>query len=163
MARSESRTTWAAVALATAITVPYVVIFIQTIRAILDPDSVSEEMLAGLASLGAMSEGNQVWIAFSYLAAVLGAINLVVLLVIAGLIARRQAAREAAFAVFGIITLIAGLAGLGALVRGHPSGGSWLGAITSLACLGVVVLLALESTGIDFELAEMKRRRRASQ
>jgi alkylhydroperoxidase/carboxymuconolactone decarboxylase family protein YurZ len=160
MARSKSRTTWAAIALSVAITVPYVVIFVQTLRAIVHPDSVSEEMLLELAMMGALSQGDQAWIAFSYLAATLGAVNLVVLVVIGGLIARRQAAREAAFAVFGVITLVAGLAALGGLVGGHPSGGSWLGAITGLACLGVVVLLALESTGTDFELAEMERRRR---
>ncbi len=162
MARSGTRTRWAAIALAVAITVPYVVMFVQTLRAIVDPDSVSTEMLLQLALMGALAQGDQASIAFSYLAAVLGAVNFVVLVVIAGLIARRQAAREAAFAVFGIITLVAGLSGLGSLLGGRASDGSWLGAITALACLGVIVLLALESTGADFELAEMERRRRPS-
>jgi len=89
-------------------------------------------------------------------------VTLVVLLIMAGLIARRQAAREAAFAVFGAIGLIAGLAGIGSLVGGSLSSGSWLGAATAVGSLGVVVLLALERTGLDFELAELERRRRPS-
>jgi len=159
MSRRVAHTRWAAIALAAAITTPYLVMFIQTVRAALDPGSVPREMLLELASLGSATQGDEAWIAFSYLAAVLGAVTLVVLLIIAGLIARRQAAREAAFAVFGAITLIAGLASIGSLLGGGPSSGSWLGVATAVAGLGVIVLLALESTGIDFELAEMKRRR----
>ena len=162
MTRSVSRTRWAAIALALAITIPYLAIFIQTIRAIIDPDSVSREMLRELASLGAMTEGAQAWIAFSYLAVVVGAVTLLVLLIIVGLVVRRQAAREAAFAVFGTIALIAGLAGIGTLIGESASRGSWLGAATAAACLGVVLLLALRSTAVDFELAEIERRRRSS-
>lgn len=93
----------------------------------------------------------------SYVAAVLGAVNLAVLLVIAGLVARRQAAREAAFAIFGVIAFVSALAGLGGLLGGNPSGGSGLGGATALACAGLVLLLSLERTGIDFEMAEMAR------
>jgi hypothetical protein len=159
MARSESRTTWLAIALAVAITIPYTVIFAQTIRAIVDPNSVPQEMLRELASLGLLTQGDEAGIAFFYLAITVGAVNLVVLAVIVGLIARRQAAREAAFAVFGTIAVIAGLAGIGGLVRGRSPGGSWLAAVTALACSAVVTLLALETTGTAFELAEMRRRR----
>jgi lipoprotein signal peptidase len=160
MARSVSRTRWLAIALAVAITIPYLAIFIQTIRAIRDPESVSREMLRELASLGAMTQGDQVGIAFSYLAAIVGAVTLVVVLIIVGLVVRRQAAREAAFAVFGTFALISGLAGIGTLIGRSPSSGSWLGAGTAAACLGVIILLALGSTSRDFELAEMERGRR---
>jgi hypothetical protein len=159
MTRPVSRTRWAAIALALAITIPYLAIFIQSIRAIIDPESVSREMLRELASLGAMTEGAQAWIAFFYLAIVVGAVTLLVLLIIVGLVVRRQAAREAAFAVFGAIALVAGLAGIGTLIGGSPSKGSWLGAATAAACLGIVALLALRSTAVDFELAEMERQR----
>jgi hypothetical protein len=160
MARPQARTTWAAIGLAVAITVPYLVIFIAAVRAAVNPESVSPEELRGLATLGALGPGDQASIAFSYIATVLGAVTLVVLAVIAGLIARRQAAREAAFAVFGIIGAIAGLSGIGSLFGGNPSNGAWPAVVTALACLGVIVLLALESTGSDFERAEMSRRRR---
>lgn len=160
MARRQSRTTWAAVALAGAITAPYLGIFVQSVRAAVNPSSVPEELLRDLALLGASTMGDEAWIGFSYLAAAVGAVTLVVLLVIAGLVARRQAAREAAFAVFGAMGLVAGLAGTGGLIGGSWSSGSWLAGITFLACLGVVILLALESTATDFELAAMERRRR---
>ncbi|HUU61619.1 MAG TPA: hypothetical protein VMX37_04480 [Acidimicrobiia bacterium] len=160
MARSESRTTWLAIALAVAISVPYAVIFAQTIRAVVDPNSVPQEMLRELASLGLLTQGDEAAFAFFYLAIVVGAVSLVVLAVIVGLIARRQAAREAAFAVFGTIAVVAGLAGIGGLVKGRSPGGSWLAASTALACSAVVILLALQSTATAFELAEMRRHRR---
>ena len=162
MTRRVSHTRWAAIALASAITVPYLALFIQSVRAVIDPESVPRELLLELASLGASTQGDQAWIAFSYLAAIVGAVTLVVILVIAGLIARRQAAREAAFAVFGGIALVAGLAGIGSLIGGSPSSGTWLGAGTAVVFIGVIVLLSLQSTSIDFELAEMARQRRAS-
>ncbi len=162
MTRRVSHTRWAAIALASAITIPYLALFIQSVRAVIDPESVPRELLLELASLGASTQGDQAWIAFSYLAAIVGAVTLVVILVIAGLIARRQAAREAAFAVFGGIALVAGLAGIGSLIGGSPSSGTWLGAGAAVVFVGVIVLLSLQSTSIDFELAEMERQRRAS-
>jgi hypothetical protein len=57
------------------------------------------------------------------------------------------------------MALVAALASVGGLVGGGPSGGSWLGAATSVACAGVVVLLALPGTSVDFELAERARHR----
>lgn len=158
MARPRARTTWGALALAVAITLPYLGILVQSIRGALDPGSVPEELLRELAMFGAAVEGSAVAIAFAYLAAIVGAVTLLVLLLIAGVGARRAAAREAAFVVFGAMALIAGLATIGGLVSSGPSRGSWLGAATSLACLGVVVLLALPATSLDFELAERERR-----
>jgi hypothetical protein len=160
MTRPRSRTTWGAIALAVAITIPYLGILVQSIRGAIDPSSVPEQLVRELAMFGTATQGAAVTIAFSYLAVTVGAVTVVVLLVILGLVARRQAAREAAFAVFGAIALVAGLASLGGVLGGGASSGSWLGAATSLACLGVVVLLALQSTSIDFELAEKGRRRR---
>jgi len=64
--------------------------------------------------------------------------------------------------VFGGIALVAGLAGIGSLIGGSPSGGTWLGAVTAVVFVGVIVLLSLQSTSIDFELAEMERQRRAA-
>lgn len=145
------------------VTAPYLAILVQSVRAALDPGSVSQETLRDLAMLGASTVGDEAWIAFSYLSVVVGVVTLVVLLVIAGLIARRPAAREAAFAVFGVIGLVAALAGLGSLLGGSRSGGSWLGVATALGCLGVIVLLALKHTATDFELAEMARRDRATE
>ena len=162
MTRRVSHTRWAAIALASGITIPYLALFIQSVRAVIDPESVPRELLLELASLGASTQGDQAWIAFSYLAAIVGAVTLVVILVIVGLIARRQAAREAAFAVFGGIALVAGLAGIGSLIGGSPSSGTLLGAVTAVVFVGVIVLLSLQSTSIDFELAEMERQRRAS-
>ena len=161
MARPHARTTWGAIALAVAITAPYLGILVQSIRGAIDPGSVPEELVRDLAMFGTAAEGSEVAIAFAYLVAIVGTVTLLVLLLIAGVSALRPAAREAAFVVFGAMALIAGLATVGGLGSGGASSGSWLGAATSLSCLGIVILLALPATSLDFELAERDRRRRA--
>jgi len=158
MSRPRARTTWGAIALATAITAPYLGIVVQSIRGAVDPSSVPEELVRDLAMFGTATEGSEVSIAFSYLAAVVGAVTLVVMLTLAGVVMRRPAAREAAFAVFGAMALISGLATVGGLVGRGLSGGSWLGGATCAACIGVVVLLARPATSVDFELAERARK-----
>lgn len=162
MSRSRARTTWGAIALATGLTAPYLGIFVQSVRAAVDPASVPAELVRDLAMFGTATEGSEVTIAFSYLAAVVGAVTLLVLLLIGGLMMRRPAAREAGFAVFGAMALIAGLATLGGLLGEGPSGGSWLGAATCLACAAIVILLARQATSVDFELAEKARQSRES-
>lgn len=157
--RRGALTTWAAIALALLMTIPYIGIFVQTVRAAVDPESVPIESLQELAFLGAQTRGDEVVIAFSYMAVVLGAVSLVVVGLIIGLIARRQAAREAAYAVFGVIGFVAGLACVGGLVGGGWSRGSLLGVVTAAGCAAVIVLLAVRATSLDFERAEMARRR----
>lgn len=58
VARPGSRITWAAIGLAGAVTVPYLVIFAQTIRGMVAPESVSEALLRDLALMGAGSQGD---------------------------------------------------------------------------------------------------------
>lgn len=157
MSRPRAPTTRGAIALALAITAPYLGILVQSVRGAIDPGSVPEDLVRDLAMFGTATEGSEVGIAFSYLAALVGAVTLLVLLTVAGVVMRRPAAREAAFAVFGAMALIAGLATVGGLVGGGPSRGSWLGAASCLASVGVVVLLALPATSVDFELAERAR------
>jgi hypothetical protein len=156
----DPRTTWAAIGLAVAITIPYLVILVQTIRQIADPDLLSEEALRALVGLGGSPGGDDFGIALTIVAIVIGAVSGLVILVIIGLVGRRQWAREAGFAVFATLGLVSGALGISGMLSTPRPSGAWLGAATGLACASVVVLLMLESTGIEFELADMERRKK---
>ena len=154
----DPRTTWAAIGVAVAITIPYIGIVVQTVREIANPGLISEQALRELAGLGGASGGGDgAGIALTFVAIAIGAISGLVILIIIGLAGRRQWAREAGFAVFGALGLISGALGLSGMLSDPRPSGSWLGLATGVACIAIVVLLMIESTGIEFELAEMRR------
>ncbi len=153
--------TWLAIGIAAGITIPYAVMLCLTIRSAIDPSAVSRETLREMTTLGFFFSPEEFRNIMAILSGFMGAITLVVLIVIAGLLGRRQWAREAAFAVFGTMGLISGVALVGSALTDPIPRGLWIALATLLCCAAIIGLLLLSSVAIDFEKAEMARQRRS--
>ncbi len=153
--------TWLAIGVAVGITVPYAVMLVLTIRSAADASSVSRQTLQDMSTLGFFFSPEEFRNVMAILSGFMGAITLAVLIVIVGLMARRQWAREGAYAVFGTMGLVSGVALVGAVFADPIPSGLWLSLGTVLCCGFVIGLLLLPSVALDFEMAEMARLERS--
>lgn len=158
MNEGNAKTTWSAITVASAITLPYVGMVVQAVGDAANPGRMSRDAARELVTLATVSSSpDRAGVAVTLIALMVGAITTVVVLVIIGLIRRRQSAREAAFGVFGALGLISGSLGLGGLIATPQQRGAWFALVTAAACAAVVVLLLTPTAAMEFERAEMRR------
>lgn len=147
-------TTAAAAVLATAVTTPYVFVFVGLLGDIRNPDRVDGGRVGRLAELGAQQ--GQIRTALVIIAIVVASVLTVALAAIIGIIARRHWGRDGGMVVFGFLGLVATVASIGGLLVEPPASAAWWGLLTGIGSMLVSLLLFLPSTLLDFDRAEIE-------
>ena len=80
-----------------------------------------------------------------------GAVDVVSMILIVGLIRRQSWARESAIVVYGFLGIVAIGASLAGMAADPPAPSAWLGIITGFANIAIVGLLLLPPTARDFD------------
>lgn len=143
--------------LATAIAVTLTTVFgsiaAQSWLGVLDPDRIDPAFARGslFGSGGSVANPSDAAQNASALVAFLfGAVTLVSVIVIIGLIFRQSWAREAGMVIYGFLGLIAIATSLSAITADPPAPSAWLGLLTGLANVAIVIRLLLPATAQDF-------------
>lgn len=153
-------TTAGAIVISAALTAPYA---LQGIRTLLG-DRDFETMREGLVLFGAPAGGESAENASLITGVLVGVAALVALIVILGLVLRREWAREAGIVVFGIFGLVGTLVSVGGMTADPPAPRAGWGLVSGLASLVVVGLLLAPATGLVVGLHEheVQRKRRST-
>lgn len=91
---------------------------------------------------------------------VFGVVVVVSVIIIIGLILRQSWAREAGMVVYGFLGLLALATSLSGITADPPAPSAWLGMLTGLANVSIVVLLLMRSSARDFDPILQLRRSR---
>jgi hypothetical protein len=126
---------------------------VQSLLGVLDPDRIDPNFAQGslFGSGGTVSDASGAAQNASALVALLfGAVVIVSVIIIIGLIFRGNWAREAGMVIYGFLGLIAFATSLSGITADPPAPSAWLGLLTGLANFATVVLLLLPATARDF-------------
>lgn len=146
-------TTAAATLIASALTLWYGVVAVQSWITAVDPDRMDPAFARRALVLGG-ERGGSAATASGIIGLVIGAVVVVSVIVIAGLVLRRPWAREAAFGLYGFLGVVAIMVSVGGLMADPPQSSAWFGLLSGAASLSVVALLLARPTGRDFNAAE---------
>ncbi len=160
MAKGRGRTTLAAATLALVITAAFIAAGLDLLLTALDPDRLSAAERSSMVSLGLPTSSRET----STLALISGVavtvVSLVAVVVVVGILSRRDWAREAGIGFFAILGIILGAVALGGLLADPPASGAALGMALAVGQLGVAGLLLTHQTEDDFARAAMARARK---
>ena len=148
-----ARTTRLAGMLAIALTVPFIGNAVENL-ALLRGDAAEAGAHEGAAMVGVPLESYGNVLTFG--AGVMLALSVWSVFVGIAILLRRRWARDAGFATYGTFAVALPIA-LVAMFSDPPAPTAWQGVLIGCVNLGIVVLLARETTGTDFELAERSR------
>lgn len=152
-----SPATWLLLALATFLTALPVTSAVGSVlkaAGVLDVDREAA-LQDGLAVVGIFNDERSLRIAEGFAAVVSIPVAITCLLVLGGLIAWKEWAREAALGVFGLTGLLLLVFSLNGLSQGARNGG--LGLVVSLLVLGVAGLVLTPGVREDFERRRLQR------
>ncbi|MPZ87635.1 MAG: hypothetical protein GEU81_06075 [Nitriliruptorales bacterium] len=153
-----ARTTLAAGALVVAVSIPYVIRGIGSILVAMNPAMDLGDRQT-LVALGIPARGAEASTVATFGAVMTLLLAVLALILAAGILRRRQWAREGAIALFGlfsIVLILLSIQGLASVPRGPNAG--W-GMVSGVANAVIVALLLRPSTAADMERAEMARQR----
>lgn len=139
-------TTAAAILIALVLTSVFAFIAIQSWLAAVYPDRMDPSFARMSGSAGSASASN----ASAMIAIAMGAVVLLSVIIIIGLLFRRSWAREAAFVIYGSLSLLVLAASLGGLLADPPAPSAWTGILVGLSNLAIVVLLMAPATSRTF-------------
>ena len=152
----------AALLIAVALTSVFGYMALISLLGVLDPDRIDPAFArgslfgsAGIATDASSASQN----ASAIIALLFGAVTLLTVIIIIGLILRQGWARESGIVVFGFLGIVSLAPSLSGVMADPPAPSAWLGVLTGLANLAIVGLLLLPRTARDFD--PIARRRRA--
>jgi hypothetical protein len=157
----------AAILIAATLTTVFGYIAVRSLLGVLFPDLIDPAFARGalFGSGGSISDvSGAAQNASVMVGLVFGAVVVVSLIVIIGLILRQSWAREAGMVIYGFLGLLALATSLSGITADPPAPSAWLGVLTGLANLAVVVLLLMRSSARDFDpILQLRRSRQTDQ
>ncbi len=157
MAKGRGRTTLAAATLALVITAAFIAAGLDLLLTALDPDRLGAAERSSMVSLGLPTSSRETSTLALISGVVVVGVSLVAVVVVVGILARREWAREAGIGLFAILGIILGAVALGGLLADPPASGAALGMTLAVGQLAVAGLLLTHQTEDDFARAAMAR------
>lgn len=154
----------AALLLAAALTSVFGYMAVISLLGVLDPDRIDPAFARGslFGSGGIATDASSAaQNASAIIAFLFGAVAVVSVIIIIGLILRQSWAREAGMVVYGFLGIASLAPSLNGVMADPPAPSAWLGVLTGLANLAIVGLLLLRTTARNFD--PIARRRRHTQ
>jgi hypothetical protein len=139
-------TTAGAILIALALTTVFAFIAVYSWLAAIYPDRMDPSFARNAGSAGSASASN----ASGMIAIAMGAVVLVSAIIVIGLIFRRAWAREAAFVIYGFLSLLVLAASVGGLMADPPARSPWTGILVGISNLAIVLLLMAPATSRVF-------------
>lgn len=157
MAKGRGRTTLAAATLALVITATFLATGVDLLLTALDPERVSVEERSSMVSVGLPTGSRETGTSALISGVLVVMVSLVAVIVVVGVLARREWAREAGIGLFSILGIILAAVALGGLLADPPAPGAALGMALAVGQLAVAGLLLAHQTEDDFARAAMAR------
>lgn len=150
-----------AVLIASGLTLAFGYVAVDSMLGAFDPERLDSNFTRSALGMGGTSSAQGVGGAASNASAiigiVIGAVVILSLIIIVGLAFRRDWAREAGVVIYGLLGLMSIAVSLGGLSADPPAPSAWVGMLTGLANVAIVVLLMVPPTSRDFRNSQRAR------
>jgi hypothetical protein len=159
-------TTAVAILIASGLTVVFGYVAIDSLLGAIDPTRLDSDFTRSALGMGGVRGTQGIGGAASNASAIIGiAIGAVVILsvvILVGLVFRQAWAREAGVVIYGLLGLLSIAVSLGGLSADPPAPSAWVGMLNGLANFAVVGLLLTPATAQDFRRKERARATRVA-
>jgi len=143
-----------AVLIASGLTAAFGYIAVDSLLSAIDPNRLDSEFTRSALGMGGVSGSQGIGGAASNASAiigvVIGSVVILSLIIVIGLAFRRDWARETGVVIYGLLGLMSIAVSLGGLSADPPAPSAWVGMLTGLANVAIVVLLLVPPTSRDF-------------
>ncbi|MGB5168787.1 MAG: hypothetical protein WBO84_09430 [Acidimicrobiia bacterium] len=150
-----------AVLIASGLTLAFGYVAVDSLLGAFDPERLDSNFTRSALGMGGANSAQGVGGAASNASAiigiVIGAVVILSLIIIIGLAFRRDWAREAGVVIYGLLGLMSIAVSLGGLSADPPAPSAWVGMLTGLANVAIVVLLMVPPTSRDFRNSQRAR------
>lgn len=144
----------AAILIASGLTLAFGYVAVDSLLGAFDPNRLDSNFTRNALGMGASGSsqgaGGAASNASAIIGVVIGAVVILSLIIIIGLAFRRDWAREAGVVIYGLLGLMSVAVSLGGLSADPPAPSAWVGMLTGLANVAIVVLLLVPPTSRDF-------------
>ena len=143
-----------AILIASGLTPAFGYVAVDSLLGAFDPGRLDSNFTRSALGMGGTNSAQGVGGAASNASAisgvVIGAVVILSLIIVIGLAFRRDWAREAGVVIYGLLGLMSIAVSLGGLSADPPAPSAWVGMLTGLANVAIVVLLLVPPTSRDF-------------
>ena len=143
-----------AVLIASGLTAAFGYVAVDSLLGAVDPSRLDSDFTRSALGMGGVRDPQGIGGAASNASAIIGvaigAVVILSLIIVIGLAFRRDWARETGAVIYGLLGLMSFAVSLGGLSADPPAPSAWVGMLTGLANVAVVVLLLVPPTSRDF-------------